>query len=238
VRADRSAAVVVNLALVLAGAAGAMAGVTEGQATWALSSPLASSGGRALWISDGAGSWRLEIGVVDDAAPGATDLLGRQGRGWTLACAAGSSALLQPWGEPWREMDADLAAAAATTLAQWGGGASEPGETRSRWRACPLRPDAMGRSLAVGELPAEWNPAGATGAGSGSLRRALTMRGGGRGGPGLCLDLVRRPDGGLDLTAARWPGRLRLSRASLRPCQDLPAEAFLPIWSLAEIGLP
>jgi hypothetical protein len=237
VNAERTAAVVAILAGCLAARIGAQPLATEGQAGWSLASPLATSRGIALWLDDGAGSWRLEIAVAQDGDPAVADLLERRGEGWTVACAGGSSVLLQPWGKPWRETGADFAAAAATVLARWEGSGATTHPARRPWRATSVRDGEPEGALVVEALPDDWNPAGGAGNAGGGLRRELATRGRGRGGLGLRLRLARTLDGGLALTSARWPGRLSLMRPVLSRRPDVPAEAYLPIWSLAEIGL-
>ncbi len=236
--ADRAAVAVVVLAACLAAVAGAQVPATEGQGAWRLTSPLVSSRGLALWLSDGAGSWRLEIGVGEDEAPRPSDLFARHGEGWTLSCAGGSPVLMQPWGEPWRETGPGFAAAVAAVLGRWEGSAAKGEPATVRWRAGPPENAESGEAITAGDLPQDWNPAGAAGTGGGGLRRELTS----------ARPRARRPraapaisgctrDGGLELTSARWPGRLHLSPATANRRPDVPAEAYLPIWSLAEIGL-
>jgi hypothetical protein len=237
VNAERFVVVAAVLAAGLAAAADGQSLATEGRATWQLSSPLVSARGLALWLNDGAGSWRLEIGVAEDTNQSVAELFARRGNGWTLACAGGSSVLLQPWGEPWREAGPDFGTAVAAVLGRWEGSTAEVCSASVLWRAGPARVVTEREAITVGELPDDWNPGAAAGAAGGNLRRELTARGRGRGGPGLRLRLGRTQDGDLELTSARWPGRLHLSPATSSRRADVPAEAYLPIWSLAEIGL-
>ncbi len=235
--ADRLAIFLACLVAVVAAPAGAQSPATEGQADWRLASPLAASRGLALWLNDGAGSWRLELGVLDEASVGADDLFARRGEGWTLACAGDAAVLLQPWGKPWRETDPGFAAAVAAMLARWEGAAALSPAPAGPWRAGPARSLGVGEAITVRELPADWNPAGASAGEGGSLRRELAARGRGRGGQGVRLRLDRTPAGGLVLTSARWPGRLDLSPPVLARRPEVPAEAYLPVWSLEEIGV-
>ena len=81
-------------------------------------------------------------------------------------------------------------------------------------------------------LPASWRPPAPGPDEVGDLRRRLAARGLGRGGDGLVLSL-RWDEGGLVATSARWPGRLVLRRTG-GEAAELPPEAFLPLWPLAE----
>lgn len=231
------------LLLTLSAAALAGSPATEGVAGWRLDSPLVSAAGTALWLVDGAGSWRVEIGQATEHHPDVEDLLTRQGTGWTLACAGPAAVLMQAWGEPWQEVDGAMAATVARLLARWGGQITAmpaaPPAARRPWRAASGRAPAA-QTLTIDQLPAAWSVPGEPLAHQdcrSALRRALTLRGRGRGGPGLRLDVTTAPSGGLELTSPRWPATVHLEPAVLNHRSDVPPEAFLPIWSLADLGM-
>jgi hypothetical protein len=216
-------------------AATSLATVVHG--TWRLESPLGEVAGPFLVVQERQGlSYRCEIAVAEQGRwPTRDELDQRRGRGWTLTRTPESS-FVQPWSEPWRELGAEAAGACGELIARWRVGDLEdfaiPWSRPRRWRPRQeLRPRPVVLDDWAG-LPAAWRPPARGTEQAGQLRRRLTTRGLGRGGDGLVLDL-RWEGEELVATSARWPGRLVL-RESGSEQLALPAEAYLPLWPLAE----
>lgn len=212
--------------------------VSEGVAGWRLDSPLTATAGSVLWLVDDAGSWRVEIAVDAERQSDEEDLLTRRGQGYTLTCAAPAAVLWQPWGEPWQDTDAALGPTVADLLARWGG-TGDPEPVTRPWRAVGGRA-RRAEVLTIERLPAAWSVADPQASAQdrrSELRRALAARGRGRGGPGLRLEVSTTASLGLELTSTRWPVTLHLDPAVVHRRSDVPAEAFVPIWSLADLGM-
>ncbi len=175
-----------------------------------------------LLVGDEAsGAWRLEIALADGAAPTLpADLRRRHGRGWTL-CGGPDGAFIQPWNEKWRQ----VGPATAGFLDQLAATLTPPAEA-GRQRLVLTSWD---------DLPAGWRPPGPPAPVGGRLHRHMVVRGLGRGGDGLVVTVD--PTGtGLRLTTTRWPVVLEARPGDATRRGDLPAEAFLPLWPLAEFG--
>lgn len=195
-------------------AAPARSATDESEGVWRLESPLGTVAGSWLLVQDATGgAWRLELGLAGDG-PGA-DLRRRQGRGWTF-CSLDDEAFVQPWHGKW-------------------------------WQAGPATASFLGRLATVAidpprrlvlaswdDLPSDWRPPGRKPPPGGDLRRRLVMRGLGRGGDGLVVS-VAASDCGVRLTTTRWPVGIEVAVLERRQGVDLPAEAFLPLWPLADV---
>ncbi len=235
------AIVMVGLAVAVwpAGSRAAGEQATLGLAEWHIESALAPASGRALWFIDRAGSWRCDVGVGEGAAVTVSDLRDRRGRGWTLAAPWDGAMLLEAWGEPWREGGKAVTAVMAGILGRWTDTGDGPATTERRYGAW-TRPRPR-RHLTVvvdtDDLPDAWRPPDARDIAGKGTRRAMVSRGHGRGGQGLRIAIEARPQGGLSLTTARYPGALVLNTPALQRVTSLPPEAFLPVWSVAELGL-
>lgn len=202
--------------------------------TWRLDSVLGTAEGGMIVLRGPDHRWRLEVAT---APPGRSPLLAeRQGEGWTLALEPGSG-ILQPWDAPWRPISPSAIRALDDLLERWLDNQedSKAGDGPRRWRqeararsgGLPL-PDLEGLVLDPADLPdAAQPPAAAAG-----LRQRLVARGSGRGATGLGLK-ARWTAEGLDLHSNRWPGGLHV-RLTGRQAIAVPAEAFLPLWPLAD----
>lgn len=194
---------------------------TLARGTWQLETPLGRATGAMLLLRDPAGGrWRVEVGLAESAPVPGADLRQRRGRGWTLTGGAGAG-FIQPWAGPWREAGPQATAALTEVVVAWLAAAA---------------PEARPRTVVLRDweaLPAAWRPPRRLPAGRGDLRRALTRRGLGRGGPGAVLELAPAEDG-LRVTARRWPGNLRLQAPAVTAVEVAP-EAFLPLWPLADL---
>lgn len=210
--------------------------LTEGR--WSLQTPLGDAGGPLLLLLGPGADWRLEVGLDPPHGPADTGhLLRRQGEGWTLAGDA-EGGFTQPWNEGWRAFGPRAAARLHDLLLAWLEGPrtkSAPDEIR-RWRL-PMRPATPRLPAPAPEIwlaPQQGEAIGTPAPGARhDLRRRLTGRGLGRGGPELALRAEWRGASFL-VNTARWPGRLTLERIATRPL-SAPAEAFLPLWPLAEL---
>lgn len=222
------------LATVAASAEEIPAQLLEGR--WNLRTPLGQIGGAVLLLradggADGGAAggeaggvgWRCEVAVAEDGIlPSAADLRHRRGRGWTLV-GGPDGGVVQPWSGPWRELGAEATVALGELVGAWAEGDGSGGRARSRvilrsWEALPpaWRPDSRSAAPPVGRL-----------------RRELTTRGGGRGGPGAVLRLV--PAGrDLEVTSVRWPATLVVGPPASVAVR-VPPEAFLPLWPLADL---
>jgi hypothetical protein len=188
---------------------------------WELETPLGRVAGAMLVLHDpAAGRWRAEVGLAESAPVRGEDLRHRRGRGWTLTGDA-ATGFIQPWAGPWREVGPEATAALTDVVVTWLAAAA---------------PGARPRTVVLRDwhaLPAAWRPPPRLPAGRGDLRRTLTRRGLGRGGPGAVLALTSAADG-LRVTARRWPAELRLEGPVTSPVEVAP-EAFLPLWPLADL---
>lgn len=224
--------------VVLAVVNGATAGrVLLSHGRWSLATPLGEAAGPFLVVDDhGAATWRCEIAVAESGGwPDRQDLMRRQGRGWTITSTPDGS-FVQPWDGPWRELGGSAARSLGELIGRWlAGDRSASGASGTRpdrwrpveaWRPCPV----VLREWTG--LPADWRPVDDGPATGGALRRRLVARGRGRGGDGLVLDLRWMGDD-LVATTARWPGRIALRRTG-NESAELPVEAYLPLWPLAE----
>ena len=205
---------------------------------WRLETPLGTATGPCLVVEnageDAGDSWRCEIAMAEGGAwPSPEDVLHRRGRGWTITATPDGS-FVKPWSEPWRQLGPAAGQAFASMLREWNGAAAAAARTteRHRWR---LRESTRPEPVILDDwagLPDAWRPPGEGVGDGGVLRRRLTARGRGRGGDGLVLDLRWEGDD-LVATSARWPGRVVLIKTGAEPV-DVPPEAFLPLWPLAE----
>lgn len=195
------------------------AGTDLFQGRWRLSSPLGGIEGVWLLVHDAsAEAWRLELAVDDRGeAPAAADLRRRRGRGWTL-CGRNDAAFVQPWHGKW-----------------WQASPATAGFLRQlAMVARPAGPSS--RRLVVDtwdDLPPSWRPPGRQPPEGGRLRRELVTRGLGRGGDGLVVTAAAHASG-VSLSTTRWPVRVEIDPPAHRLGPDLPAEAFLPLWPLAD----
>lgn len=198
-------------------------------AAWSLHTPLGEEFGRLLVAGGEAGAWRLEVGLARLGSMPDAALLERQGDGWTF-CAIGAEAFAQRWGEGWRTMPAGSARAIGDLIGTWLGDdrrrSVDPARAH-RWRASErARPPQWTLPALASLIDGETTPQ------VDRLRATLVRRGEGRGGAQLAV--VGRQEGGdFYLTSPRWPGRLIVGPAALR-ATALPAEAFLPLWPLAD----
>jgi len=193
----------------------AWAATSEAEGTWRLESPLGEVAGTWLLVRDeAAGAWRFEVGL-DDRDPGA-DLRRRQGRGWTFSGLL-DEAFVQPWHGSWWQ----AGVATAAFLQGLATVAIDPPRrlVLTTWE----------------DLPVAWRPPGREPPPGGLLRRQLVRRGLGRGGDGLVVSVAER-NAGVRLTTTRWPVSIEVGLPTRRRGSDLPAEAFLPLWSLADFA--
>ncbi len=200
--------------------------------SWRLQSP-AGEGEGVLVALVGGDSWRIDLAVVDLGSPEAMAQLRRRlGDGWTLASAAAEGGLLQPWHAPWRRFDHGTARAVGALLERWAAGPPVPSrsEERRRWRSATRREPA---ELHWPDLQILGTPPPASATAQGAWRRRLVVRGRGRGGDELRLQL-RWEGRQLVATTTRWPGRLEIAPAS-ETIVRVPPEAFLVLWPLAEV---
>ena len=209
--------------------------VTLQRARWTVNTPLGDAHGVVAVIQAADGRWRCDVLLDEGQGTTADDVLERRGRGWTLT-GHPEGGVVQPWGEPWRTTGPALAEALAEVLADWSGGpwsdAAAVGAPR-RWRTTAPRGP---RTVVVPQwtdLPAAWRPESHTAPTGGALKRRLTGRGRGRGDDGGVLRLSPG-EGGLLITSSRLPGTLRLDWP-VGAVTDLPDEAFLPLWPLADL---
>jgi len=207
---------------------------------WKLSSPLGEISGPLIVLQDHDGSsWRCEIGLHDQAmVDPRRDLLHRTGRGWTITCSAGEG-FMQPWNDAWHPLGREVTDTFQQMIVAWEKGLSpaEPASqssSRHRWQASPLAGQKHQVLVldSLDDLPASWQIQPSSSQETGHLRRRLTTRGRGRGGDGVVLKLSIE-DGNLNITSVRWPGRLVLVRQGWVP-MTTPAEAYLPLWPLAD----
>ncbi len=205
--------------------------------TWRLETPLGAATGPFLMIESRPGeTWRCEIAVAEDGRwPANDDLRHRKGRGWTLSGTT-EGGFVQPWSEPWRVLGPSATSALGEILERLIVGESVASASsrdgHRRWRTAePRRPMPVILDDWEG-LPAAWRPPESGPVTGGALRRRLSTRGLGRGGDGLVLDLAWHGEE-LVATTARWPGKIELNLLDVESL-DLPAEAYLPLWPLAE----
>jgi hypothetical protein len=211
--------------------------ISEGD--WVLETPLGAARGVLLLVRSADHGWRCEVGVQEDGPVRRDDLRARRGRGWTLV-GTPEGGFVQPWSEPWRALDAAASGPLGELLAIWAEGFSAgegvpAADVRRRWRL-PAERSAPARVVLPGwdALPADWRPPSGRQPAGGMLRRELVIRGRGRGGEGAVLDLERAP-ASLQVTSARWPGRLHLSWSRPWGTFEVPAETFLPLWPLGDL---
>jgi hypothetical protein len=214
----------------------APASLVEGR--WSLQTPLGDAAGPLLLVLGPGAAWRLEIGLESAAgqAP-ATDLLGRRGEGWTLTGDT-EGGFQQAWHAGWRSLGSPAAGMLGDLLRFWVAGpdAQPSVATVRRWRPVPrsaaatVPAPALAIWFAASELPTVTSPSPVA---RHDLRRRLTVRGLGRGGEGLALRTCWR-GADLQITTARWPGRLTLVAGDTRQV-EAPPEVFLPLWPLADL---
>lgn len=207
------------LLAVAVAASSARADTDHYQGQWRLASPLGGLEGVWLLVHDAsADAWRLELAVDQgDGLPPSADLQRRHGRGWTL-CGLASDAFVQPWHGKWWQ----ASPATADFLRELAMVARATG--------------APSRRLVIAtwdDLPPSWRPPGREPPEGGRLRRQLVTRGLGRGGDGLVVTAAALA-GGVRLTTTRWPVHIDIAPPAHRRGADLPAEAFLPLWPLAD----
>jgi hypothetical protein len=213
--------------------------VTVGVGTWRLEGGGIEASGCALWFLDGSGSWRCDVGVSGADSVTVADLRQRVGRGWTLAAPWDGALLTEAWGEPWREAGRELADVISVLLDRWSQSASPPfapAQAFGVWTR-PSRRQTTTEIVNVDDLPAAWRPPDLRRTEGNATHRAMVTRGLGRGGQGMRVEITDLPEGGLRLVTARWPGALILEAPRLASAAALPPEAFLPVWSVAELGL-
>lgn len=196
----------------------AWSATAEAEGRWRLDTPLGAVAGAWLLVQDeAAGAWRLELGVVEEGPGGPpADLRRRQGRGWTF-CGLDDQTFVQTWHGKW-----------------WQAGPSTAAFLRELATVAMDGP----RRLVLAtwdDLPPDWRPPGREPPPGGLLRRRLVSRGLGRGGDGLVVSVAAR-DEGVRLTTTRWPVSIEVASPTCRRGDDLPAEAFLPLWSLADFA--
>ncbi|MBD3221182.1 hypothetical protein GF314_08040 [bacterium] len=226
--ADRTRALLaVALVAVLAGPGSAATDDVTGR--WILRTPLGDVGGlyRVL-LEAGTGRYRLEVALQEsDQSPTPETIAHRRGRGWTV-CGGPDGSFVQAWSERWHQVGpraggflAELAAlpvAWSRRDADGGARAATRPLVLTDWR----------------DLPEDWRPVDWRPTRGNRLRRHMVTRGLGRGGPGVKLRAdLEGPL--LTLTTARWPVTIEAGVARhLGDGPDWPAEAYLPLWPLAE----
>lgn len=227
-------------AVLLAGTAAADDGVRYLSAGWQLDSPLGASGGILLGLIGPSGWWRLDIGLdAGGLGCSADDVMRRRGEGWTLAGAQGGG-FYQAWHAPWRRIRAGTIAALEQMVLHWSS-AQHDGATRrdrepQRWRPSFYCENVGEVAVDLKDLHVidvlDGESATVRSAGPGGLRRRLVVRGQGRGGEGIRVQL--RKDGSvLVVSSRRWPGRLTVTTTAEERIV-VPAEAYLPLWPLAD----
>ncbi|MEZ4388312.1 MAG: hypothetical protein R3D98_12210 [Candidatus Krumholzibacteriia bacterium] len=216
--------VVLALALVagLCPVGAARAATEELEGRWRLGSPLGEVAGPWLLVRDhAAAAWRLELAVAETGSgPTRDDLRARRGRGWTI-CAGPDGAFIQPWNERWSEVGPATARFLSALVAAVG----HPESAATGRLVLPSWDD----------LPAAWQPPRRVPAEGGRLHRRLVERGLGRGGDGLVVSSRATADG-LRWSTRRWPVVLLTRTLARALTPDLPPEAFLPLWPLAQFG--
>ena len=215
-------ALVISLLLAAVMAAGSPAGGASIRqvGAWRLDTPLGRAAGPFLLVADAeTAHWRLELALDGDGPRHRLeDLQARRGRGWTI-CGGDGAAFVQGWNERWHEVGSGTAGALAA-LAGAVAGQRTTGDSRV---VLPTWDD----------MPAAWRPPGRRPQPGHRLRRQLTLRGLGAGGDGLVLSWRETIDG-LEFTTTRWPVRVVMATLATDQELDLPAEAYLPLWPLAE----
>jgi len=202
--------------------------------SWRLETPLGTAHGTLLYLVADRGAWRCELAVAEAGdEPRRTDLLHRRGRGWTLV-GGPDGGYVQPWDEGWQALASASEGALAQLLRVWTGasprsGPAGRGPGAPGGRSPGPQPVVLDRWE---DLPADWRPPDELPSTGGDLRRRLTSRGRGRGGPGLVLYLRPRA-AALEVGTTRWPGRLTVA-GPVHEVADVPAEAYLPLWPLAD----
>lgn len=202
---------------------------------WTLKTPLGDARGAMAVLQAPDGRWRCDVVVEGDGGAASADVLRRQGQGWTLT-GSEAGGVVQPWGEPWRTTGPALSLALGAILVEWSGSEQPLGDAAMRPRRWRLAATGLPRTVVVpdwDDLPAAWRPEGGRDPGGSALKRRLTGRGRGRGDAGGVLRLDPRDDG-LHVTSTRLPGSLLLDWPD-GGATDVPDEAFLPLWPLADL---
>jgi hypothetical protein len=210
---------------------------------WSVQTPMGTAGGPVLCLVEQQRSWRLDF-LVDsgDLDKPVEDLLKRRGEGWTLA-GGQNGGFSQPWHQPWRQLSSTSTAAMHELILMMITDQNHQEEldkpTPRRWRRPLPERDARitiadWRDLIV--LPdRHGRDADPMRSSRGDLRRRSVIRGLGRGGEDLCLNL-RRNGPRVVLSTARWPGSLVIMLKEERR-MVVPTEAFLPLWPVADFLL-
>jgi hypothetical protein len=208
--------------------------------TWRLQTALGEAEGGMLLLRGPDHRWRLEVAIAPSGRTPLpverTRLAQRQGEGWTLTLEP-DSGFLQPWHEPWRSLSPQAIRAIDDLLERWLDCVGDTGPVVGprRWRqpvqarseSLPV-PDLERLVLDPADLPDAVRPPGP----AGGLRARLVARGLGRGAVGLGLK-ARWTAEDLQMHSSRWPGGLSI-RLTGNQAVAVPAEAFLPLWPLAD----
>ncbi|MFH1845721.1 MAG: hypothetical protein ABIF77_21270 [bacterium] len=188
-------------------------------------------------------------------------LLDRSGKGWTFAVTDATTVVYQPWGEHWREYHASFARALMTLTRvfecreqladlHWADGlhpltVSQQNVDRPRWVTAGQERDAGVQHLRLevdfyGNTTMSPDAEMMLGNSRSSLRQENCQRGLGRGGVCEVWSVWRIPAAGTTgwthrISSSRRPGDLEVSVPRIWNVEFPYPEAFLPVWSLAEL---
>ena len=190
--------------------------------------------GRACWLDESDGRWRLEVAQGD---VGEADLLDQRGEGWCAVAVEDGRAFFQEWRgqlDPLAPSEIarlrvlmDLCGAAPG----FGDDTPAPVMTRSERRAHGRRLPWSTESTGEDRVRIlEW-----TADGPSDLRARLETRARGRGGAGEIWRCVGEPDGSLRISSSRRSGTLRVEPAGSRTVRYFPDDVYLPLWPLGEV---